>query len=107
MSPIRKEWLRSTNMGAYWRVAGMTYVKYANLCADVVRSVLKEPHLTKVRGGVAAWGHSDRQDACIVMQSVQPTFAIHLHPSWSGATAKPGCGHGETGVHLASMVIMR
>jgi F-type H+-transporting ATPase subunit epsilon len=34
-------------MGAYWRVAGMTYVKYANLCADVVRSVLKEPHLTK------------------------------------------------------------
>eukprot|EP00241_Pyramimonas_parkeae_P013550 CAMPEP_0114244720 /NCGR_PEP_ID=MMETSP0058-20121206/11497_1 /TAXON_ID=36894 /ORGANISM="Pyramimonas parkeae, CCMP726" /LENGTH=67 /DNA_ID=CAMNT_0001357693 /DNA_START=56 /DNA_END=259 /DNA_ORIENTATION=- len=34
---------------AYWRVAGMTYIKYANLCADVVRSALKEPHLTKAK----------------------------------------------------------
>ena len=28
---------------AYWRVAGMTYLKYANLCADMVRAALKEP----------------------------------------------------------------
>eukprot|EP00242_Pyramimonas_sp_CCMP2087_P008966 CAMPEP_0198201158 /NCGR_PEP_ID=MMETSP1445-20131203/3937_1 /TAXON_ID=36898 /ORGANISM="Pyramimonas sp., Strain CCMP2087" /LENGTH=67 /DNA_ID=CAMNT_0043871357 /DNA_START=113 /DNA_END=316 /DNA_ORIENTATION=+ len=36
-------------MSQYWRVAGMTYVKYANLCADVVRASLKEPHLTKAK----------------------------------------------------------
>jgi len=28
---------------AYWRVAGMSYLKYANLCADMVRAALKEP----------------------------------------------------------------
>ena len=34
---------------AYWRAAGMTYLKYANLCAEVVRGSLKEPFLTKAR----------------------------------------------------------
>jgi Mitochondrial ATP synthase epsilon chain len=29
--------------------AGMTYLKYANLCAEVVRGSLKEPFLTKAR----------------------------------------------------------
>eukprot|EP00238_Polyblepharides_amylifera_P011567 CAMPEP_0196581794 /NCGR_PEP_ID=MMETSP1081-20130531/35606_1 /TAXON_ID=36882 /ORGANISM="Pyramimonas amylifera, Strain CCMP720" /LENGTH=68 /DNA_ID=CAMNT_0041902149 /DNA_START=62 /DNA_END=268 /DNA_ORIENTATION=+ len=34
---------------AYWRVAGMSYVKYANLCADVVRSVLKDQHVVTAK----------------------------------------------------------
>ena len=34
---------------AYWRAAGMTYLKYANLCAEVLRGSLKEPFLGKVR----------------------------------------------------------
>eukprot|EP00240_Pyramimonas_obovata_P019047 CAMPEP_0118931254 /NCGR_PEP_ID=MMETSP1169-20130426/7661_1 /TAXON_ID=36882 /ORGANISM="Pyramimonas obovata, Strain CCMP722" /LENGTH=67 /DNA_ID=CAMNT_0006873733 /DNA_START=63 /DNA_END=266 /DNA_ORIENTATION=+ len=42
-------------MSAYWRVAGMTYVKYANLCADVVRGALKEPHLTKAKAREAVY----------------------------------------------------
>lgn len=33
--------------------AGMTYLKYSSLCAEVVRGALKEPFLTKVRAG---WG---------------------------------------------------
>ena len=33
---------------AYWRIAGMSYLKYSNLCAEVVRGSLKEPFLTKV-----------------------------------------------------------
>lgn len=28
---------------AYWRVAGMSYLKYSNLCATMVRDALKEP----------------------------------------------------------------
>lgn len=28
---------------SYWRVAGMSYLKYSNVCADMVRSALKEP----------------------------------------------------------------
>ena len=34
---------------AYWRIAGMSYLKYANACGEVVRQSLKEPHLTQVR----------------------------------------------------------
>jgi len=33
---------------AYWRIAGMSYLKYANMCAEVVRGSLKEPYLLKV-----------------------------------------------------------
>ena len=39
---------------AYWRAAGMTYLKYANLCAEVLRGSLKEPFLGKVRPAHAA-----------------------------------------------------
>jgi F-type H+-transporting ATPase subunit epsilon len=28
---------------AYWRVAGMSYLKYTNLCATMVRDAMKEP----------------------------------------------------------------
>ena len=31
----------------------MTYLKYANLCAEVVRASLKEPFLTKARSARA------------------------------------------------------
>lgn len=34
---------------AYWRIAGMSYLKYSNMCAEVVRASLKEPFFTKVR----------------------------------------------------------
>ncbi|PNH04629.1 ATP synthase subunit epsilon, mitochondrial [Tetrabaena socialis] len=33
--------------GPFYRVAGMSYVRYANLCADFLRSVMKEPFKTK------------------------------------------------------------
>lgn len=32
-----------------WRQAGMSYLRYSNLCAEVVRDCLKEPHYSKVR----------------------------------------------------------
>ena len=38
----------AANSAAYWRIAGMSYLKYANACAEVVRGALKEPHLSKV-----------------------------------------------------------
>jgi len=33
--------------GPFYRAAGMSYVRYANICADLMRSVLKEPAKTK------------------------------------------------------------
>ncbi len=39
----------SASASSYWRVAGMSYLKYANLCADMVRSSLKEPTKTKAK----------------------------------------------------------
>jgi len=34
---------------AYWRIAGMSYLKYANACAEVVRQSLKEPFLSQAK----------------------------------------------------------
>ncbi|XP_051147929.1 ATP synthase subunit epsilon, mitochondrial [Andrographis paniculata] len=28
----------------FWRAAGMTYITYSNLCANMVRQCLKEPY---------------------------------------------------------------
>lgn len=42
----------AANSAAYWRIAGMSYLKYANACAEIVRGALKEPHLSKVRAFV-------------------------------------------------------
>jgi F-type H+-transporting ATPase subunit epsilon len=33
--------------GPFWRAAGMSYLKYANICADMMRGVLKEPFKSK------------------------------------------------------------
>eukprot|EP00871_Galdieria_phlegrea_P001397 jgi/Galph1/2258/GphlegSOOS_G951.1 len=30
-----------------WRLAGLSYLKYANICADFVRKALKEPMRTE------------------------------------------------------------
>eukprot|EP00223_Ostreococcus_mediterraneus_P002125 CAMPEP_0179605090 /NCGR_PEP_ID=MMETSP0930-20121108/738_1 /TAXON_ID=548131 ORGANISM="Ostreococcus mediterraneus, Strain clade-D-RCC1621" /NCGR_SAMPLE_ID=MMETSP0930 /ASSEMBLY_ACC=CAM_ASM_000580 /LENGTH=74 /DNA_ID=CAMNT_0021473501 /DNA_START=17 /DNA_END=241 /DNA_ORIENTATION=+ len=38
------------NSAQYWRIAGMSYLKYANTCAEVVRASLKEPFLTQAKG---------------------------------------------------------
>ena len=54
--PITKSSFKTTedqmsaaaNSAAYWRIAGMSYLKYANACAEIVRGALKEPHLSKV-----------------------------------------------------------
>ncbi|GLJ07424.1 hypothetical protein SUGI_0066750 [Cryptomeria japonica] len=34
----------STAAAPFWRTAGMTYVAYANVCATMLRSCLKEPY---------------------------------------------------------------
>ena len=57
---------------SYWRIAGMSYLKYSSMCAEVVRGCLKEPFLTKVshRFPVSALatprGPSDYSLACAV-----------------------------------------
>ena len=39
----------TASASAYWRVAGMSYLKYSNLCADMVRAALKEPARTQAK----------------------------------------------------------
>lgn len=39
----------AANSAAYWRIAGMSYLKYANACGEIVRQSLKEPFLSQVR----------------------------------------------------------
>ncbi|XP_073147090.1 ATP synthase subunit epsilon, mitochondrial [Henckelia pumila] len=45
----------------FWRSAGMTYITYSNLCANLVRQCLKEPYKSealnreKVHFAVSQW----------------------------------------------------
>ncbi|KAK6945736.1 ATP synthase, F1 complex, epsilon subunit, mitochondrial [Dillenia turbinata] len=45
----------------FWRAAGMTYITYSNICANLVRNCLKEPYRSeainreKVHFSVAKW----------------------------------------------------
>ncbi|XP_044495128.1 ATP synthase subunit epsilon, mitochondrial-like [Mangifera indica] len=45
----------------FWRAAGMTYITYSNICANLVRNCLKEPHKTeainreKVHFSISKW----------------------------------------------------
>ncbi|CAI0410454.1 unnamed protein product, partial [Linum tenue] len=36
--------MASTAAVPFWRSAGMTYISYSNICANIVRNCLKEPH---------------------------------------------------------------
>ena len=82
---------------SYWRIAGMSYLKYSSMCAEVVRGCLKEPFLTKVshRFPVSALanprGPSDYSLACAVTP-VKSTRA-DLEPLVSASTgeAPRGC----------------
>ncbi|CAA0829549.1 ATP synthase subunit epsilon- mitochondrial [Striga hermonthica] len=45
----------------FWRAAGMTYITYSNLCANLVRQCLKEPYKSealareKVHYAISEW----------------------------------------------------
>ncbi|CEF98687.1 ATPase, F1 complex, epsilon subunit,mitochondrial [Ostreococcus tauri] len=39
----------AANSAAYWRIAGMSYLKYANACGEIVRQSLKEPFLSQAK----------------------------------------------------------
>ena len=43
----------SATSSSFYRLAGLSYVRYANLCAEVLRASLKEPFLGKVRPAFA------------------------------------------------------
>ncbi|KAL8223582.1 hypothetical protein R6Q57_019057 [Mikania cordata] len=36
--------MASTAAVPFWRSAGMTYITYSNICANLVRNCLKEPY---------------------------------------------------------------
>jgi len=40
---------------AYWRIAGMSYLKYSNMCGEVVRASLKEPFFSKAKAREAVY----------------------------------------------------
>eukprot|EP00891_Asterochloris_glomerata_P006212 jgi/Astpho2/6212/e_gw1.00088.183.1_t len=73
----------SAAASSYWRVAGMTYLKYSSLCADMVRAALKEPARTKARTReVVYFRQAMWKDGKPEKQGKQVT-ACHVHdPSW-------------------------
>ncbi|GJR76660.1 ATP synthase subunit epsilon, mitochondrial [Tanacetum coccineum] len=53
--------MASTAAVPFWRSAGMTYITYSNICANLVRNCLKEPYKSeainreKVHFSVSKW----------------------------------------------------
>ncbi|XP_010461998.1 PREDICTED: ATP synthase subunit epsilon, mitochondrial-like [Camelina sativa] len=51
----------------FWRAAGMTYITYSNICANLVRNCLKEPHRAeslareKVHFSLSKWADGKAQ----------------------------------------------
>ncbi|KAJ6720023.1 ATP SYNTHASE EPSILON CHAIN MITOCHONDRIAL [Salix viminalis] len=39
--------MASNAAAPFWRAAGMTYITYSNICANLVRNCLKEPFKTE------------------------------------------------------------
>ena len=66
--------------GPWYRAAGWTYLRYANVCADLLRSVLKEPHKTKAATrGVISYRFSPYVDGKAGKQSaLMLMYARHL-----------------------------
>ena len=67
----------SAAASAYWRVAGMSYLKYSNLCADLLRGALKQELRAKAKEREivyfkeAVWkdGRPEKQSACRCLRS--------------------------------------
>jgi F-type H+-transporting ATPase subunit epsilon len=43
--------MSSTAAVPFWRAAGMNYITYSNVCANLVRNCLKDPHKQNVLDG--------------------------------------------------------
>ncbi|KAK1414196.1 hypothetical protein QVD17_29937 [Tagetes erecta] len=59
--------MASTAAVPFWRSAGMTYITYSNICANLVRNCLKEPYKSeaisreKVHFSVTKWADGKPQ----------------------------------------------
>eukprot|EP00217_Crustomastix_stigmatica_P008212 CAMPEP_0183790772 /NCGR_PEP_ID=MMETSP0803_2-20130417/1348_1 /TAXON_ID=195967 /ORGANISM="Crustomastix stigmata, Strain CCMP3273" /LENGTH=75 /DNA_ID=CAMNT_0026035035 /DNA_START=43 /DNA_END=270 /DNA_ORIENTATION=- len=60
----------AANSSAYWRAAGMSYLKYSNLCAEVVRASLKEPALAKAKAREMVYFKTTKMEAGKAVSSV-------------------------------------
>lgn len=66
-------WKMASNAAVpFWRAAGMTYITYSNICANLVRNCLKEPYKTevltreKVHFSVSKWVDSKPQKPSMI-----------------------------------------
>lgn len=84
----------SASASAYWRVAGMSYLKYSGLCADMVRAALKEPGRTKARTReVVFFRRADWKDG-------QPQKQSELYSTVLTLSCNPTCSKVKTARQL-------
>uniref|UniRef100_A0A3Q7GV19 ATP synthase subunit epsilon, mitochondrial n=3 Tax=Solanum subgen. Lycopersicon TaxID=49274 RepID=A0A3Q7GV19_SOLLC len=63
--------MASNAAAPFWRSAGMTYITYSNLCANLVRNCLKEPYKSealsreKVHFTISKWADGKPQKPTI------------------------------------------
>ena len=78
----------SAAASAYWRVAGMSYLKYSNLCADLVRGALKPELRSKAKEReIVYFKEAIWKDGRPEKQSKPPLLAPPPHPAPSRTAA--------------------
>lgn len=71
--------MASNAAAPFWRSAGMTYITYSNLCANLVRNCLKEPYKAealsreRVHYSISKWADGKPQ---------KPSKHCHLSLFW-------------------------
>ena len=54
-APLTRKNILPSASQAYWRIAGMSYLKYSNMCGEVVRASLKEPFFSQAKAREAVY----------------------------------------------------
>ncbi|RVW14617.1 ATP synthase subunit epsilon, mitochondrial [Vitis vinifera] len=64
----------------FWRAAGMTYISYSNICANMVRNCLKEPFKSealtreKVHFSISKWDNGVPQKPMMMLVALTSVF---------------------------------
>lgn len=88
---------------ADWRVAGMSYLKYSNLCADMVRSALKEAVKGKAKTREVIYYRSAQWKNGVPEKQGGQRCAGRL----DGAAASTGCGCGQSVVQRRRLLALQ
>ena len=79
-APLTRKNILPPASQAYWRIAGMSYLKYSNMCGEVVRASLKEPFFSQAKAREAVYMKASKfvggkAQAPVITEVIPPSAA--------------------------------